>query len=94
MNVTYQNNYKMGDTLSIDYTDYFYAGNNLKDNANFYLERDKKYKVTGNYIGDPSLTAGDTISVETKFGNKDVVLTKSSLTFDGGLSGNFEGMGD
>ena len=94
LNVTYQNNYKMGDTLSIDYTDYFYAGNNLKDNANFYLERDKKYKVTGNYIGDPSLTAGDTISVETKFGNKDVVLTKSSLTFDGGLSGNFEGMGD
>ncbi|MDO5003617.1 MAG: hypothetical protein Q4E39_05275 [bacterium] len=95
LNVTYQNNYKVGDTLSLDYTNYFDAGNEfLKDNAEYYLTRDKKYKVTGNYVGDPSLTAGDTISVETKFGNKDVVLTKSSLTFDGGLSGSFEGMGD
>ena len=40
------------------------------------------------------IKAGDTISVETKFGNKDVVLTKISLTFDGGLSGSFEGIGD
>ena len=29
-----------------------------------------------------------------KFGYKNVVLTKSSLKFDGGLSGSFEGMGD
>ena len=94
INITYQNNNKIGDSLSIDYTNYFGADNDLKDNANFYLERDKKYKVTGNYAGDPSLTAGDTISVETKFGNKDVVLTKISLTFDGGLSGSFEGIGD
>lgn len=95
LNITYQNNYKTGDVLSLDYINYFDADNNsLKDNADFYLTRDKKYKVTGNYVGDPSLTAGDTISVETKFGNKDVVLTKSSLTFDGGLSGSFEGMGD
>lgn len=94
-NIMYQNDYKIGDTLSLDYTNYFDANNNhLKDNADFYLSRDKKYKVTGNYIGDPSLTAGDTISVETKFGNKDVVLTKSSLTFDGSLSGTFEGVGD
>ena len=95
LNITYQNDYKGGDTLSLDYTNYFNASNaNLKDNANFYLEKDKKYKVTGNYIGDPSLTPGDTISVETKFGYKDLILTKSSLTFDGGLSGSFEGMGD
>lgn len=95
INLTYQNNNKIGDTLSLDYTNYFNADNNsLKGNSNFYLTRDKKYKVTGNYIGDPSLAAGDTISVETKFGNKDVVLTKSSLTFDGGLSGSFEGMSD
>ncbi len=94
INLTYQNNNIIGDDLSIDYTNYFYSGNNLKNNANFYLTRDKKYKVTGNYIGDPSLTAGDTISVETKFGYKNVVLTKSSLKFDGGLSGSFEGMGD
>lgn len=95
INLTYQNNNKIGDTLSLDYTNYFNADNNsLKGNSDFYLTRDKKYKVTGNYIGDPSLVAGDTISVETKFGNKDVVLTKSSLTFDGGLSGSFEGMSD
>lgn len=95
LNFLFQNNAKIGDTLSLDYTNYFNASNErLKSNAEFYLTRDKKYKVTGNYIGDPSLTTGDTITVETKFGNKDVILTKIGLKFDGGLSGNFEGMGD
>lgn len=95
VNLIYQNNYKTGDDLSLDYTNYFDANNEiLKDNAEFYLTRDKKYKITGNYTGDPSLTAGDTITIGTKFGNRDVVLTKVSLTFDGGLSGSFEGMGD
>lgn len=94
-NIYFSNENKIGDTISLDYTNYFDASNKwLKSNAKFYLTRDKKYKVTGKYIGDPSLTAGDTITVETKFGNKDVVITKSSLTFDGGLSGSFEGMGD
>ncbi len=95
LNFLFQNDNKIGDILSLDYTNYFNAKNeNLKSNADFYLTRDKKYKVTGNYVGDPSLTAGDTITVETKFGNKNVVLTKIGLKFDGGLSGNFEGMGD
>ena len=95
INITYQNGYNVGDTLSLDYTNYFNASNEeLKSNADFYLTRDKKYKVTGNYVGDPSYLPGDKITIETKFGNKDVVLTKNSLKFDGSLSGSFEGMGD
>lgn len=95
INVSFVNENKVGDIISLDYTNYFYTDNeSLKSNAEFYLTMDKKYKATGKYIGDPSITTGDTITVETKFGNKDVVITKSSLTFDGGLSGDFEGMGD
>lgn len=89
------NNVPIGDTLSLDFIEYFNANNDhLKATANYYLNVDKKYKVTGNYIGDPSYTPGDTITVETKFGNKDIIMTKHKLTFDGGLSGSFEGMGD
>ncbi len=92
---TISNNKQTGDTLSLDFTEYFNASNNwLQDTANYYLNIDKKYKVTGNYNGDPSFVPGDSISVETKFGYKDVIMTKHSLTFDSGLSGSFEGMGD
>ena len=95
LNIVYQNDYITGDTISLDYTNYLNADNDaLKNNAEFYLTRDKKYRVSGNYIGDPSYIPGDAITIETKFGDKDIVLTKNSLTFDGGLSGSFEGMGD
>ena len=44
-NITYQNDYKIGDTLSLDYTNYFDADNNsLKGNADFYLTRDKNIR--------------------------------------------------
>lgn len=89
------NDVPIGDTLSLDFTEYFNANNDsLKRTANFYLNVDKKYKATGNYIGDPSYIPGDTITVGTKFGDKEVIMTKHKLTFDGGLSGSFEGMGN
>ena len=95
LELEFTNEVPIGDILSLDFTEYFNADNNqLKANAEYYLNIDKKYKVSGNYIGDPSYIPGDTISVETKFGYKDFIITKHSLTFDGGLSGNFEGMGD
>ncbi|MBO5138669.1 MAG: hypothetical protein J6B89_03405 [Bacilli bacterium] len=95
INVTFSNDAPIGDTLNLDFTDYFDADNSyLQSTAEFYLTQDKKHKVTGNYNGDPSLIPGDTFTVETKFGNKNIIMTKHSLTFDGGLSGNFEGMGD
>lgn len=95
INVTYDKEHSIGELLELNYTDYFELNNDqFKQISEYYLSQERKYKIKGNYVGDPSLTAGDTISVETKFGNKNVVLTKSSLTFDGGLSGSFEGMGD
>ena len=90
-----ENDIPIGDTLLLDFTEYFDAKNDvLKSCANFYLNIDKKHQITGNYVGDPSYTPGDVITVETKFGYKNMIMTKHSLTFDGGLSGTFEGMGD
>lgn len=95
INVTFTSEQELGETLELDYTDYFELDNNqIKQVAEYYLSQKEKYKIKSQYIGDPSLTPGDTITVETKFGNKDVILTKSSLTYDGGLSGSFEGMSD
>lgn len=97
---TFTNNLKTGNTLSLDFHEYFNANDdNLESSANFYLTRDKKYKVTASTIGDPSLEAGDTISVQTKYtdtnnGYKDIVITKQKFTFDGGLSCELEGLGE
>lgn len=97
---TFTNNYKTGDTLSLDFHEYFDAKDSaLKHTATFYLTRDKKYKVVGNTIGDPSLEAGDTISIQTRYtdsndGYKDVIITKQKFTFDGGLSCELEGLGE
>ena len=97
---TFTNNLKTGDTLSLDFHEYFNANDSaLEGSANFYLTRDKKYKVIGNTIGDPSLESGDTVSVQTRYtdsnnGYKDVVITKQKFTFDGGLSCELEGLGE
>lgn len=92
---TFSNGKQNGDKLELDFTDYFHLNSqSLKKTANFYLENDKKYKITGNYNGDPSILPGDCIEVETKFGIKKIIVTKSNLTFDGGLSGSFEGVGN
>lgn len=92
---TFTNEKNNGDKLELDFSNYFVlSSNEIKKTADFYLTNDKKYKITGKYNGNPALLTGDTVSVETKFGMKDVILTKLKLTFDGGLSGSFEGVGN
>lgn len=94
-NITFTNGKKNGDTLDLNYGDYFELSNDqAKQISNYYLSQNRKYEIASEYIGDPSLTPGDMITVETKFGNKNIILTKNSLTFDGGLTGNFRGVGD
>lgn len=97
---TFTNDLKTGNTLSLDFHEYFDANDaTLESRANFYLTRDKKYKVTASTTGDPSLETGDTISVQTRYtdtndGYKDIVITKQKFTFDGGLSCELEGLGE
>jgi hypothetical protein len=49
--------------------------------------------TTASYTGFPHLEAGDPVEVETQFGNKDMFLTKSTLSYNGALSGKLEGVG-
>lgn len=97
---TFTNNLKTGDTLSLDFHEYLDSSDSgLESSANFYLTRDKKYKVTANTTGDPSLESGDTVSVQTRYTNtndgyKNIVITKQKFTFDGGLSCELEGLGE
>ena len=94
-NYEFENNEINGQTITINFKDIFDSGLELTDNAkNFYLTKDSKYKASLQYIGNPALTVGDTINVETQYGFKNVIITKHSLTFDGGLSGSIEGVGN
>ena len=49
--------------------------------------------ATAQYRGFPHLEAGDPIELETQYGNKNVFLTKSTLEYNGALSGKVEGAG-
>lgn len=84
-----------GYSLNIDFTNNFNISNEqAKSIFNNLLKKDKKYKVYATYIGDPSYTPGDTVLIETRYGNKNIVITKHTLNFDGGLTGTIEGVGD
>lgn len=50
------------------------------------------YEMTFDYNGDPSLEAGDYISVETPYGYKPLFIQKNRFKFDGGLEGSIEGV--
>ena len=50
------------------------------------------YKMAFNYNGDPSLEAGDYISVQTPYGYKPLFIQKNHFKFDGGLEGRIEGV--
>ena len=50
------------------------------------------YEMTFDYNGDPSLEAGDYISVETSYGYKPLFIQKNHFKFDGGLEGSIEGV--
>ena len=50
------------------------------------------YEMKFDYNGDPSLEAGDYISVQTPYGNKNLFIQKNHFKFDGGLEGRIEGV--
>lgn len=56
------------------------------------LEYTPSYEISFEYNGDPSLEAGDYINVETPYGYKPVFIQKNTFRYNGGLSGNIEGV--
>lgn len=97
-NISMINNIESGDNLDIDLSGYYYVLNPdiLKT---IYFTLPKKYKITAQTMGDPSLEIGDTISVQSRYsdvnnGYKSFVITKQQFTFNGGLQCVLEGVGD
>lgn len=56
------------------------------------LNYTSNYEMNFEYNGDPSLEAGDYISVETPYGYKPLFIQKNFFKFDGGLEGRIEGV--
>jgi len=82
-------------TIEMNYMDNIRPISNFSDDFyDFYIKYSKPYKISANYIGNPILEPGDTVSVETKYGYKNMIITKQNLTFDGALKGVIEGVGD
>ncbi len=96
LSTSYTNNeIEIGDVISLDFRNYLYLNEKtLFTIAKALSTESKSIKINANYIGDPSLVPGDTVLIETKYGYKKIIITKQSLTFDGGLSGTIEGVGD
>lgn len=100
--LTYASDSKTGDTLELDYDQYWNYVISSSDGdliGNYCLTRDKPYKISLQSMGDPSLEIGDTVSVQTRYtdindGYKDMVITKQQFTYNGGLECSIEGVGD
>lgn len=97
-NLIFKNNILDGETLSLDYNDYGISSDMdwLKE---YYLNYNKKYKISLTSMGNPSIEVGDVVSVQTRYndindGYKDIIITKQRFTFDGGLQCDIEGEGD
>lgn len=57
------------------------------------LDYTPSYEMKFDYNGDPSLEAGDYISVQTSYGyTKNLFIQKNYFKFDGGLEGRIEGV--
>ena len=54
----------------------------------------KKYNVSINYVGDPNIKPNMLVPIETQYGEKEIKVLKHTLTFNGGLTGTIEGVGD
>lgn len=90
-----------GETISVDVSEYFRINDGAKRQriCKGILNLRKKYHVALETMGDPSLELGDTISVQTRYqdinnGYKNIIITKQSFSYDGGLSCSIEGEGD
>lgn len=87
-----------GQKMSIDLTNYIWMDDNIANTlATYYLNYDPKYNVSIKSIGLPYLETGDTISVQTRYndandGYKNIIITKQTFEYDGGLSCDMEGV--
>lgn len=97
----FTNDLQSGETLKLNFDQYWLYSIRYrsKDIANYCLTKDKKYKISLETMGDPSLEVGDTISIQTRYqdindGYKDIIITKQHFSYDGGLSCTIEGEGD
>lgn len=54
----------------------------------------KKYDISINYTGDPNIKPNMIVPIETQYGEKQIKVLKHTLTFNGGLTGTIEGVGD
>lgn len=54
----------------------------------------KTYNVQIQYTGDPNIKPNMIVPIETQYGEKQVKVLKHTLTFNGGLTGTIEGVGD
>lgn len=82
-----------GQEITYDFTDYQKTSNvNIRKFAQSILNYDKEYKFSGNFNGNPLIEPRTIITLETKFGDKIIIITKITNTFDGGLTGYFEGV--
>ena len=93
----YNNNVSEGDIIDINLSNNVMITSRYLKNVFFGL--DKQYQVRCKTMGDPSLVIGDTISIQTRYmdkndGYKDMIITKQKFTFDGGLQCEIEGVGD
>lgn len=91
------NTVKDGDTININFGQCEIP--NMDSIQNVFFELDKPYKITAKTIGDPSLEIGDTISIQTRYtdkndGYKNIIITQQRFMFDGGLQCDIEGLGD
>ena len=53
----------------------------------------KLLKFKASWRGDPTIEMGDMRTMETIHGDKDIIVTRQDLTFDGTLNGILEGVG-
>lgn len=54
----------------------------------------KNYNVSIKYIGDPNIRPNMIVPIETQYGEKEIKVLKHTLTYNGGLTGTIEGVGD
>ena len=57
-----------------------------------FFDKFYKYSVSFDYNGNPNIKAGDYIEAESNYGYIPLFITKHTLKFNGGLSGNIEGV--
>lgn len=62
--------------------------------CNKIIDDYKTYDISIKYVGDPNIKPNMILPIETQYGEKQIKVLKHTLTFNGGLTGTIEGVGD